>query len=132
MSTEKSPLLVLGWSQKDSEDLTQELLPIANKFNIEHDNDELPNILVENSYIFVQNMSKELYDFCTKNEIEIVSGADNNEDGDWYFGFGVPAIYETQISELISILDKLNLVMLKTLKNVDISEPKLYNVISWF
>lgn len=132
MSTEKSPLLVLGWVQKNSEVLTQKLIPIANKFNIEHDNDDLPNILVEHSSIFVKNMSKELYFFCTKNEIEIVSGADNNEDGDWYFGFGIPTIYEKQISELFSIIESLNFVMKTTLQNVDISEPKLYNVISWF
>jgi hypothetical protein len=133
MSTEKSPLLVVGWLESDAAHLTIKLLPISEHFNIEHDSDDLPNILVEDyDYLFTNNMTKDFRKFCQENEIELVSGADNNESGDWYFGFGIPASHKSSTMKLAELIEKLELVIKKTIGNVDISEPETHNVIYWF
>lgn len=133
MSKESSPLLVIGWQTNDVTSLTDELYPIARKFEIEHNTDDLPNILCEDySHIFTKKMSKELKEYCSENEIEIVAGADGDESGSWYFGFGIPYIQDDSVTEFLNTVNELSNVLKKSVEGIELSEPKLYNVISWF
>jgi hypothetical protein len=133
MSTERSAVLVIGWQKNDSESLTEKLYPIARKFEIEHDTDDLPNILSEDySHLFTKSMSKELKALCQEQEIEIVAGADGGEDGSWYFGFGIPYVQGKPVTDFLTLVHDLSTVLKNSVEGIEISEPKVYNVISWF
>lgn len=133
MSTEKNPLLVLGWLEGTAEELTNKLHPIAIKFNVEHEDYDLPTILTEDySHLFTQHLTKDLSLFCQDNEIEIVSGSNGSENGDWYFGFGIPYLNGSEVSKLTTLLNDLNKALEKTIEQLDIKKPETYNVINWF
>lgn len=133
MSTERSAVLVIGWMRGDSQRLTAELAPVAAHFGVDHDDDDLPNILSEDHpNLFMKSMSKELQKLCQANEIEIVAGADGDESGSWYFGFGIPNVYGKSVTETLSLITELSTVLKNSIEGIEISEPKIYNVISWF
>lgn len=133
MSTERSAVLVIGWQKNDAESLTNTLSVIAAHHDIEHDTDDLPNILSEDyDHLFTKSMSKELKAFCKEREIEIVAGADGGEDGSWYFGFGIPYVQGKPVSDFLTLVHDLSTVLKNAVEGIEISEPKVYNVISWF
>lgn len=133
MSTERSAVLVIGWMRGDAERLTTELAPIAAHFGIEHDDDDLPNVLSEDyDNLFTKPMSKELKALCKEYEIEIVAGADGDESGSWYFGFGIPYVQGKAVTDFLTLVHDLSTVLKNSVEGVKISEPKVYNVVSWF
>jgi hypothetical protein len=133
MSTERSAVLVIGWQHNDVTSLTDKLYPIARKFEIEHDTDDLPNILSEDyAHLFTKPMTKELKAYCKEHEIEIVAGADGDEGGSWYFGFGIPYVQGKPVTDFLTLVHDLSTVLKNSVEGIEISEPKVYNVISWF
>jgi hypothetical protein len=133
MSTERSAVLVIGWQKNDAESLTNTLSVIAAHHDIEHDTDDLPNILSEDyDHLFTKSMSKELKAFCKEREIEIVAGADGDESGSWYFGFGIPYVQGKPVTDFLTLVHDLSTVLKNSVEGIEISEPKIYNVISWF
>lgn len=133
MSTERSAVLIIGWQKNDAESLTNTLSVIAAHHDIEHDTDDLPNILSEDyDHLFTKSMSKELKAFCKEREIEIVAGADGDESGSWYFGFGIPYVQGKPVSDFLTLVHDLSTVLKNSVEGIEITEPKVYNVISWF
>lgn len=133
MSTERSAVLVIGWQKNDPKSLTEKLYPIARKFEIEHELDDLPNILSEDyEHLFTKSMSNDLKEICKKFEIEIVAGSDGSESGSWYFGFGIPYVDGKPVSDFLTLVHDLSTVLKNSVEGIEISEPKVYNVVSWF
>jgi len=133
MSTERSAVLVIGWQCGDAESLTKHLAPIAEHYNIEHDDDDLHTVLTD-SYAdyFYKNMTNEVKKICNENEIEIVSGSDGGEDGSCYFGFGIPYVQGESIVDFLAMVHDISTALKNALEGIAISEPKVYNVVSWY
>lgn len=133
MSTERSAVLLIGWQRGDAESLSELLNPIAEHYNIEHDGDDLHNVLTDSyTSLFSKKMTKEIKKICNDNEIEIVSGSDGGEGGSCYFGFGIPYVQGESIVDFLAMIHDISTALKNSIEGIDISEPKVYNVVSWY
>lgn len=129
MSTERESILIVGWVGQLAS-MVDVLTPMADKLGLDVDEDLVYNIGEDYDSLFNKEVSKN--QLLIKNGVELVHGTNGSESGSTYLGLVVNVHGLSRGDFLAITTDVSQIVMDIAAKYTIDTEPRFYNVISWY
>lgn len=129
MSTERESILIVGWVGQLAS-MVDVLIPLANKLGLEVDQDLVYKVGEHYDTIFNKEVSKN--QLLVRNGVELVHGTNGSESGSTYIGL-VVNVHGLSRGDFLAITTDVSQIMMDIAKKYNIdTEPRFYNVISWY
>lgn len=129
MSTERESILIVGWIGQLAS-MVDVLIPLANKLGLEVDQDLVYKVGEHYDTIFNKEVSKN--QLLVRNGVELVHGTNGSESGSTYIGL-VVNVHGLSRGDFLAITTDVSQIMMDIAKKYNIdTEPRFYNVISWY
>lgn len=129
MSTERESILIVGWVGQLAS-MVDVLIPLANKLGLEVDQDLVYKVGEDYDTIFNKEVSKN--QLLVRNGVELVHGTNGSESGSTYIGL-VVNVHGLSRGDFLAITTDVSQIMMDIAKKYNIdTEPRFYNVISWY
>jgi len=129
MSTERESILIVGWVGQLAS-MVDVFTPLADKLGLEVDEDLVYNIGEDYDTIFNKEVSKN--QLLVKNGVELVHGTNGSESGSIYLGL-VVNVHGLSRGDFLAITTEVSQIMMNIAEKYNIeTEPRFYNVISWY
>lgn len=129
MSTERESILIVGWVGQLAS-MVDVLTPMADKLGLDVDEDLVYNIGEDYGSLFNKEVSKN--QLLIKNGVELVHGTNGSESGSTYLGL-VVNVHGLSRGDFLAITADVSQIMMDIAAKYTIdTEPRFYNVISWY
>lgn len=129
MSTERKSILIVGWVGQLSS-MVDVLTPLAEKLGLKVDEHLVYNVGEDYDTIFNKEVSKN--QLLVKNGVELIHGTNGSESGSTYIGL-VVNVHGLSRGDFLTITTDVCQIMMDIAKKYNIdTEPRFYNVISWY